>query len=57
MTNLYDLPDEILAEADGPVRVITLNRPEDRNPASTAMLFALTRLAQELNRDDDARAV
>lgn len=55
--NLYDLPDEILVRADGGVRIITLNRPDDRNPASTAMLFALTELAQKLNADEDARAV
>ena len=57
MTNLYDLPDEICAEADGPIRIVTLNRPEDRNPASTAMLFALTDLARALNADTEARAV
>src|SRR5690606_10433228 len=55
--NLYDLPEEILVRADGGVRIITLNRPDDRNPASTAMLFALTELAQKLNADEDARAV
>ena len=55
--NLYDLPDEIRVEADGPVRIVTLNRPEDRNPASTAMLFALTDLARRLDADEDARAV
>ena len=57
MTNLYDLPDEICVEADGPIRIVTLNRPEDRNPASTAMLFALTDLARALNADTEARAV
>jgi enoyl-CoA hydratase len=57
MANLYDLPDEILVEADGPVRVVSLNRPDDRNPASTEMLFALTRLVHALGGDCDARAV
>ena len=57
MTNLYGLPEELKVEADGPVRIVTLNRPEDRNPATTAMLFALTTLAQELARDEAARAV
>ena len=55
MTNLYSLPDEILVEADGPIRIVTLNRPEARNPASTAMLFALTELAKALNADGEAR--
>jgi enoyl-CoA hydratase len=57
MSNLYNLPDEIHVEADGPIRIVTLNRPDDRNPASTAMLFALTDLAKALNADEDARAV
>jgi enoyl-CoA hydratase len=57
LSNLYNLPDEILVEADGAVRIVTLNRPDDRNPASTAMLFALTQLAHALNEDADARAV
>jgi enoyl-CoA hydratase len=56
MSNLYELGEEILVEADGPVRIITLNRPELRNPASTAMLFALTQLAHKLNQDPEARA-
>lgn len=57
MTNLYGLPDEIRVEADGPIRIVTLNRPEERNPASTAMLFALTELAKALNADAEARVV
>ena len=27
----YDVPDEILVESEGPIRVITLNRPAARN--------------------------
>ena len=55
--NLYGLPDDLRVEADGPVRIVTLNRPDERNPASTAMLFALTDLARSLAADEDARAV
>jgi enoyl-CoA hydratase len=44
--NLYGLPDDILVKAHGAVRIVTLNRPDDRNPASTTMLFALTELAR-----------
>lgn len=57
MSNLYGLPDELKVEADGPVRIVTLNRPDERNPASTAMLFALTELAKALNSDAEAHAV
>ena len=27
----YDLPDELQVRADGPVRIITLNRPDELN--------------------------
>jgi len=54
---MYNLPDELRVESDGPVRIVTLNRPNDRNCASTEMLFALTELAKALRQDDDARAV
>lgn len=57
MTNLYGTPDELRVEADGAVRIVTLNRPDERNPASTAMLFALTQLAHALNDDDSVGAV
>jgi enoyl-CoA hydratase len=48
---------DLLVGEDGPVRIVTLNRPQDRNPASTEMLFALTRLAKDLAEDPDARVV
>jgi enoyl-CoA hydratase len=48
---------ELLVEGDGPIRIVTLNRPKDRNPASTEMLFGLTRLARELGSDREVRAV
>jgi enoyl-CoA hydratase len=57
MSNLYDLPDQLRVEARGPIRLVTLNRPEERNPASTEMLFALTQLAHALDNDAEARAV
>jgi enoyl-CoA hydratase len=57
MTNLYGLSDDLIVEADGPVRIVTLNRPDDRNAASTAMLFALSSLAEALAADAEARAV
>ena len=27
----YDLPDEVLVEADGPIRIVRLNRPDELN--------------------------
>ncbi len=46
---MYDLPDELRVEVDGAVRIVTMNRPDDRDPASATMLFGLTRPAQTLD--------
>lgn len=54
---MYDLPDELRVEARGPIRIVTLNRPDDRNPASAEMLFGLTKLARALAADEEVRAV
>lgn len=49
--------DELLIEDRGTTRILTLNRPQDRNPASTALLFRLTEIARELKDGDGIRAV
>lgn len=49
--------DELLIEDLGTTRILTLNRPLDRNPASTALLFRLTEIARELRDDASVRAV
>jgi enoyl-CoA hydratase len=49
--------DDVLIEDRGAVRIVTLNRPEDRNPASTVLLFWLTELARGLAEDDSIRAL
>jgi enoyl-CoA hydratase len=49
--------DELLIEDRGAIRMLTLNRPADRNPASTALLFRLTELMQELASDESVSAV
>lgn len=54
---MYDLPDELIVEAEGGLRIVTFNRPAERNPASTAMLFALTHMARALAADPDVRVV
>ena len=51
----YDLPDEILIEADGPIRVITLNRPEDLNATNHVLHAGLAALWPQLDADDEAR--
>src|SRR4051794_10503912 len=53
----YGLPDELVVQADGPVRLVTLNRPGDLNGANRPMHQALAGLWAQLDQDDDARAV
>jgi enoyl-CoA hydratase/carnithine racemase len=53
---MYDMPDEIGVEADGPLRIITLNRPETLNAVNDALHTGLARLWPRLSEDYDARA-
>lgn len=51
----YDLPDELLVEADGPIRIVRLNRPEQLNATDHALHRALADLFPRLDADVDAR--
>ena len=51
----YDLPDVIRVEADGPVRIVRLSRPEQLNAINDELHLGLTRLFPQLSADDDAR--
>ncbi|GAA2402074.1 enoyl-CoA hydratase/isomerase family protein [Actinomadura vinacea] len=53
---MYDMPDEIEVRADGPLRIITLNRPDDLNAVNDALHTGLARLWPRLSEDRDARA-
>lgn len=53
----YDLSDELTVEIDGPVRIVTLNRPDALNAVSTAMQLSLISVWSQLAADPDARAV
>lgn len=55
MSNLYDMPPEIQVTAEGGLRIITLNRPDELNASSTEMLFSFPRLFQGLAQDAEAR--
>ena len=55
MPNLYELPEEITVVAEGALRIITLNRPNDLNASSSEMLFAYPRLFRALAEDPEAR--
>ena len=55
MPNLYNLPDELLVTAEGGLRIITLNRPDDLNASTSEMLFSFPRLFAALAEDPEAR--
>lgn len=54
---MYGLSPELGIVVDGPVRVLTLNRPEGLNGVNRAMHQSLARVWAHLAADDDARAV
>ena len=53
---MYDPPDEIDVVADGPLRIITLNRPDALNAVNDPLHTGLARLWPRLSEDYDARA-
>lgn len=53
---MYDVPEEIHVRADGPLRFITLNRPDALNAVNDALHTGLAKLWPQLSEDRDARA-
>jgi len=53
---MYDLPDVIEVRADGPIRIITLNRPDALNAVNDDLHTALAQLWPRLDEDREARA-
>lgn len=51
----YDVPDALQVEADGPVRVIRLNRPEQLNATNHVLHQGLAQLFPQLDADRSAR--
>jgi enoyl-CoA hydratase/carnithine racemase len=51
----YDLPDEVQVEADGPIRIIRLNRPENLNATNHVLHKGIADLFPQLDADLDAR--
>jgi enoyl-CoA hydratase len=54
---IYDLPDEIRVEADGPVRTVVLTRPDALNAVNSGMHFGLANVWRQLSMDHEARVV
>ena len=51
----YDLPDVIDVTADGPVRVVTLRRPDSLNAVNETLHRGLAQVFAQLSADRDAR--
>jgi enoyl-CoA hydratase/carnithine racemase len=51
----YELPDAVQVEADGPVRIVRLCRPEQLNAVNDDLHLGLTRVFPMLTADADAR--
>jgi enoyl-CoA hydratase len=49
--------DELLVEARGPVRIVTLNRPDALNAANEALHGEIARVWRELDADDSTSAI
>ncbi|MGI5460318.1 enoyl-CoA hydratase/isomerase family protein [Streptomyces sp. CA-249302] len=54
--NLYGMPEEIEVRADGPLRIITLNRPAVHNAVNDPLHTGLALLWPRLAADREARA-
>jgi enoyl-CoA hydratase/carnithine racemase len=53
----YDLTPELQVEADGPILIIRLNRPEQLNATNHGLHSGLAELFPQIDADDDVRAV
>src|SRR5438093_2593045 len=51
----YDLPDVMRVDADGPVRIVRLCRPEQLNAVNDDVHHALAHVFPQLSADHDAR--
>ncbi|WP_068160639.1 enoyl-CoA hydratase/isomerase family protein [Rhodococcus phenolicus] len=53
----YDLPDVLTVESDGPVRIVTVNRPDELNAVNADLHRALALVWRQLSADRDAAVV
>jgi len=53
----YDLPPELVVTATGPVRIVTISRPEQLNAVNAALHWALANVWRQLSADREARVV
>ncbi|CAJ1494162.1 enoyl-CoA hydratase/isomerase family protein [[Mycobacterium] kokjensenii] len=53
----YDLPPEITVTGDGPVRTVTINRPDELNSVNAALHWGLANVWRQLAADKQIRVV
>ncbi|MGI5219824.1 enoyl-CoA hydratase/isomerase family protein [Nocardia sp. CA-290969] len=53
----YDLPEVLTVTADGPVRTVTINRPDELNAVNADLHRALAQVWRQLAADTEARVV
>ncbi|MGZ4759959.1 MAG: enoyl-CoA hydratase/isomerase family protein, partial [Acidimicrobiales bacterium] len=53
----YDLPEELTVEAEGPIRTLTINRPDELNAVNQALHWALANVWRQLAADREAKVV
>lgn len=53
----YNLPDEMRVDCSGPIRIVTLNRPGERNAINAGMHWGLANVWRQLRADREARVV
>ncbi len=50
----YELPDALTVECEGPVRIVTINRPEELNAVDQDLHWAIAHVWRQLAADTDA---
>jgi enoyl-CoA hydratase len=53
----YELPEELVVEAEGSVRVVRMNRPDQLNAVNRELHWALAHVWRQLSADREARVV
>ena len=53
----YELPNVMTVDCDGPIRIVTLNRPNERNALNTELHWAIANVWRQLRADRGARVV
>ncbi|MFW0786478.1 enoyl-CoA hydratase/isomerase family protein [Gordonia sp. CPCC 206044] len=53
----HDLPSELIVEADGPIRVVTINRPEELGAVNKSLHWALANVWRQIAADREAAVV